>query len=87
MLFRTRGDKLPFDMIETNKGVKWLLNYGKSNNDVIIKTNAIILRTLMDSIKLIEEELKKVLDNELPSQVCPSNLSQTETWASQVAEW
>lgn len=69
MLFKTRGDKLPFDMIETNKGVKWLLNYGESNNDVIIKTNAIILRTLMDSIKEIEEDLKKALDNELPPQV------------------
>ncbi len=42
MLFYTRGQKLPFKTLDSKKAVKYLLD----EEDIILKTNRKILKTL-----------------------------------------
>lgn len=57
MLFNTRGEKLPFNDLTTNKALTWLLN----QEDMIIKSFSDVLKTLSSSIKTFETEIEQNL--------------------------
>jgi transposase len=55
MLYFTRGEKLPFKKLNTQKAVNYLIN----SEDIIIKTNGKILKEVIEGIKVIEKEIEK----------------------------
>lgn len=56
-LYYTRGEELPFKILDTKKAVEYLIN----NNDILLKTNGNILKVILESISLIEKEIEKEL--------------------------
>lgn len=57
MLYSTRGDKLPFNDLTTNKASKWLLN----QEDIILKNYGNILKALTITIKELEMDIEQNL--------------------------
>lgn len=55
MLSYTRGEKLPFNDLTTNKAINWLIN----NEDIILRNQGKILQITMTTIKEYEQELEK----------------------------
>lgn len=56
MLYYTRGEELPFKILDTKKAVKFL----KECDDITIRLNADILESILKSIKLLEIEIEKM---------------------------
>lgn len=60
MLIYTRGEKLPFNGLDTQKAVKYLV----SQEDIILKTQGNILKSVLESIKELEKEIEKEMPEE-----------------------
>lgn len=56
MLYYTRGEELPFKILDTQKAIKYL----KECDDITIRLNADILESILKSIKLLEIEIEKM---------------------------
>ncbi|EKE02133.1 MAG: hypothetical protein ACD_20C00420G0001 [uncultured bacterium] len=56
-LYAIRGEKLPFNRLNTQKAQKWL----SSQNDTIIKSYGSILKEQAVAIKLLENEIEELL--------------------------
>ena len=65
MLYYTRGEELPFKCLDTKKAVKYL----KEHSDIIIQVQGQVLETVINSIKLIEENIKESIKKNIPKQV------------------
>lgn len=55
MLYSTRGEKIPFPTLDTQKAVKYL----KEREDITIKVNANILESILQGIKTLEDEIEQ----------------------------
>ena len=62
MLYYTRGEQLPFNALDSQKALKYLIDSDNNNhNDILIKTYGNVLKTIIESIKIIEKEIEKEL--------------------------
>ncbi|MFI3300959.1 MAG: IS110 family transposase [Candidatus Gastranaerophilales bacterium] len=57
MLFNTRGEKLPFNDLYTQKAINWLLN----KDDLILQSQGKTLAIITENIKNLEAEISKLI--------------------------